>query len=137
MHYFAHTLKGCGSLALAFVLTACGEETTGSLAVTSVEDTGTARLATQPIERPPLSQKIVATQPLVTLIAKTDNNLNSNATQLVWNADNVDSCTASGAWEGELGANGELVVQPGAAGDLTYIIMCDGASGSAMAIVTV
>jgi len=63
--------------------------------------------------------------------------LNSSGTRLVWSGENVDSCTASGAWEGAIEPNGTLDLQHSQAGDITYMISCSGASGTAMAMVTV
>lgn len=221
MHYFAHTLKGCGSFALALVLTACGEEMTSTSAAASstnleaqesrvlgaiephtlaqrtvVTEVSSPAVGTNdssmiaapiqntqpvqqgPITRPPANREyedslpelppinyadsgaessepavgapteqptatpqpaepILGADPLVTLIAKTDSDLNSSGTQLVWSAENVDSCTASGAWTGNLAASGEMDLQHSEPGDHTYMIMCDGPSGTAMAMVTI
>lgn len=241
MHYFAHTLKGCGPVALALALSACGEETTSIADAASVaqntEDTQTIgqyvrsvsdifsqnqaqqaifasasalavtaqqrsvetsapvapvrgnldkvelidsnTLITAPVQNqqpiqtvvtrpepgrdsqdelpveppigvaddefgpgdpdgPSLEQPpLIGADPLVTLIAKTDSDLNSSGTKLVWSTENVDSCQASGAWEGGIATNGSLDLQHAESGDLTYMIKCEGAGGTAMAMVTV
>lgn len=211
MTYFNHTLKGCGTVALALVLSACGEKTASvsDLAVgqglesqTSVNvetpstinpginqdqapapefssvgtpsDRVTApdmtdsignssdssapatpntpvtsdlnpvdvalgeNQMTAPIQEAPAGESVaVGGDPLVTLIATTDSDLNSSGTRLVWTSENVDSCVASGGWEGNIDANGALDLQHEEAGDITYLINCSGASGSAVAMVTV
>jgi|GEM_PF-2319093 len=75
--------------------------------------------------------------PYVSIIARTDNGLNTSGTSLVWEAENVETCEASGAWEGSVGANGELSLEHSESGELTYMISCRGAQGTAMATVTV
>ena len=75
--------------------------------------------------------------PMVSLIATTESELNSTGTKLVWTSENVDQCEAQGAWDGPLASSGELALQHGEAGEKTYSIQCTGAAGTAMAMVTV
>jgi len=215
MTYFTHTLKGCGTVALALVLSACGEKTTGTSAqvsgaglegstnltvnapstnnpninqgqaptsefssvgapssdqiaspdmVESNRDSSVPVMPDTPVRTDldqielaiddtqstaPIQNEVPAQtdtpeipaapvgDPLVSLVATTDSTLNSSGTRLVWSGENVDSCTASGAWEGAIEANGTLDLEHTQAGDLTYMISCSGASGTAMAMVTI
>ncbi len=178
MTYFTHTLKGCGTVALALVLSACGEKATVASAQASNQGLEGSTDVTVSTNNPDLNQGQTPTSevssvgapssdvvdsdansnlpatpnqpndpvdvapvsggdPLITLIATTDSDLNSSGTRLVWSGENVDSCTASGAWEGAIEPNGALDLEHTEAGDLTYLISCSGASGTAMAMVTV
>lgn len=54
---------------------------------------------------------------------------------LTWSTTNATSCAASGAWAGNLGASGRVVVTQTVAGTYTYNLVCTGAGGSANASV--
>ncbi len=188
MPYLTHALKGCGTVALALALTACGEETSGTSSAAANQSSASAgpvdldsrsfrgdslpqttlvsevsppvagsndntpvrsdldsidlanrdNVVANPVENTtPGQSPSVGGDPLVTLIATTDSDLNSGGTRLVWSTENVDSCTASGAWEGGIATSGELDLQHNESGDMTYSIMCNGASGTAVAMVTI
>jgi hypothetical protein len=55
---------------------------------------------------------------------------------LTWSSTNATSCAASGAWAGNQGASGSLVVTQASAGTYTYSLSCAGAGGSANGSVT-
>ena len=57
--------------------------------------------------------------------------------ELIWESANVDSCTASGAWEGTRPAAGNDSIDLEQAGDHTFLLTCEGNEGSAVAMVTV
>ncbi len=47
-----------------------------------------------------------------------------------WNASGATACTASGAWSGTRGLNGNEIVTPDIVGALGYTLSCDGSGGS-------
>lgn len=95
-----------------------------------------ANAPTTNIEDNPVETALGA-DPRVTLVADTSGGLNTSGTILQWSAQNVDSCEASGAWEGQVGVSGARDLNHDAAGELTYTISCRGASGTAVAMVTI
>ena len=156
MYNLNHTLKACGPLALALVLTACGDKinSTQSLADSSSADPITTLAessAEAPARSPDPVQSTVTEEfstpgaestasggdPVVTLIARTNNDRNGSGTQLEWSAENVQECQTSGAWEGAVQTAGVVNINHEASGDHTYLISCRGSEGTAMAMVTV
>ena len=167
MNYLDHTLKACGPLALALVLSACGEksnlaqntaEALGSEPQTSITDrnsnsgpapepvqsTVTEEFSTPDqlaqVEAPaeiPVEAPVIGGDPMVTLVARTNSSRNGSGTQLEWSSENVQDCQTSGAWEGAVGTSGVIDLNHEASGDHTYMISCRGAQGTAMAMVTV
>lgn len=55
---------------------------------------------------------------------------------LTWSTTNASSCVASGAWAGNQGVAGSIVVTQASAGTYTYSLSCTGAGGSASGSVT-
>lgn len=60
-----------------------------------------------------------------------------DSVQLVWSAQNVTSCVASGAWSGVQQAESALWIKPQASGVLTYTLQCTGLGGISSASATV
>lgn len=56
---------------------------------------------------------------------------------LSWSSTDAASCTASGAWSGDLPSSGSQAVIPGSVGDHTYTLSCAGPGLPAQASVTV
>lgn len=78
----------------------------------------------------------ISNDPSVTLNVDTPNS-GSGAAELAWESTNVDTCTASGAWEGSRPAVGNDSIELDEAGDHTFLLTCEGGAGSAVAMVTV
>jgi len=76
------------------------------------------------------------TEPSVSLNVQTADS-GSGSADLSWESANVDSCKASGSWEGSRPAAGNDSVALNEAGDHTFLLTCDGEQGSAVAMVTV
>lgn len=55
---------------------------------------------------------------------------------LTWSTTNATSCVASGAWAGNQGTSGSIVVTQNSAGTYNYNLDCSGAGGSASGSVT-
>jgi len=70
-----------------------------------------------------------ASSPIISLSAEPNNIVAGTSTTLNWSGANVDSCVASGAWNGFKATSGSLAVNPGS--DSTYVINCTGDAGSA------
>ena len=198
MQYFAHSLKACAPLALALLISACGEEDDLSVSQSESQDSQESQqleadrsersqdpreeaairrqnpepeqsnlvvevsppspsvgaqpeLApvsprentqpienSQPVDQQPVDQQPVGDgQPTVALVADTGGSLNSSATQLRWNAQNVESCETSGAWQGDVPSSGTRSLTFESAGPQTYRISCQGPLGTAVAMVTI
>jgi hypothetical protein len=75
--------------------------------------------------------------PTVTLSPTSGNAFVGQSVTLTWSSTNATSCTASGAWNGALPANGSQSVTPTSAGPQTYTIACSGSGGSANASSTI
>lgn len=70
-----------------------------------------------------------ASSPIINLNADPSQIAAGASTTLSWSSTNVDSCIASGAWNGSKATSGSLTINPDSDG--TYVINCTGNAGSA------
>ena len=86
----------------------------------------------QPVEPPVVDS---SGDPSVTLTVQSI--ANASTASLRWSSENVDSCEATGAWDGDRPRAGNDQVELSETGDHTFLMTCQGGQGSAVAMVTV
>lgn len=87
---------------------------------------------TSPPEQPPAE----SADPSVSFTSAEDVVDSGDSVLLSWNAQNVDSCVASGGWSGNRGVQGSANVGPLDA-STTFSLTCSGDGGSAVAMLSV
>ncbi len=138
MPYLSYARSACVPLLLACALTGCNEDYDApdlqaqpAQAQNQLEPSA-PELPTKTINPEPT----VDAEPYVSLIAQAAA-ADSTGTNLVWNAENVSSCEASGAWLGSRDVQGNDQIAHIKGGEHTFALTCNGDHGIAMAMVTV
>jgi hypothetical protein len=78
----------------------------------------------------------VTPAPTVSLSLSPTTVVTGQSSTLTWSTTSAGACVASGAWAGNQGTSGSIVVTQAVAGTYTYSLSCSGAGGSASGSVT-